>query len=75
MKQDSSSCIKVWNSKCGGNMYSKFQVKFGAISEINFGQAIYHFEVLEVRSPPLQTMCKSKLKQRSYGYLKTTAQS
>ena len=36
---------------------------------------ICHFEDQEVRSPTLQTVCKSKLKQRSYGCLKTTVQS
>ena len=36
---------------------------------------IYRFEAQEVKSPMLQTLCKSKLKWRSYGYLKTTVQS
>ena len=33
------------------------------------------FKAWEVKSPTLQTMCKSKLKWRSYGHLKTNAQS
>ena len=32
---------------------------------------IYRFEAQEVKSPMLQTLCKSKLKWRSYGHLKT----
>ena len=36
---------------------------------------IFRFEVQEVRSPTLQIVCKSKLKRRSYGCLKTTASS
>ena len=33
------------------------------------------FKAWEVKSPTLQTMCKSKLKWRSYGHLNTTVQS
>ena len=36
---------------------------------------ICHFQDWEVRSPTLQTVCKSELKRRSYGRLKTIAQS
>ena len=36
---------------------------------------IYNFESWEVRSPMLQTVCKSKLKWRSYGHWKTIAPS
>ena len=36
---------------------------------------MHNFEAREVRSPTLQTVCKSDLKRRSYGHLKTTASS
>ena len=36
---------------------------------------LYHFKAWEVSSPTLQTVCKSKLKWRSYGHLKTIAPS
>ena len=45
-----SSCMKIWNSKFGDNMYSKFEVNFGVFFEVHFRQAIYHFESLEVRN-------------------------
>ena len=75
LKQDSSSCTKIKNSKSGGNMYSEFEEKFGVFSEFYFVHTIYHFESWEVRSPTLQTVCKSELKWRSYDNLNTTAQS
>ena len=35
---NSSSCMKVWNSKSSGNMYSKFEAKVGVLSKVHFGQ-------------------------------------
>ena len=75
LKQDSSSCTKIKNSKSGGNMYSEFEEKFGVFSEFYFVHTIYHFESWEVRSPTLQTVCKLELKWRSYDNLNTIAQS
>ena len=37
---------ELWNSKSGGNMYSYFETKFRALSELYFGKTIYHFEDL-----------------------------
>ena len=41
------SCMEIYNSKFGGNIYSDFEDKFGA---------------QEVKSQTLQTVCKSELK-------------
>ena len=53
----------------------QFQGKFGALPGVYCLYNIYYFEAWEVRSPMLQTVCKSELKRRSYGHLKATAQS
>ena len=47
-------CMEIWNSKSGGNIYSKFEVKFGALPKVYFGQTIYRLKALEVRNPILQ---------------------
>lgn len=62
-----------WNSKSGSSTYLHFKVNFERLSEINFVQAIYYFEAQEIRSPTLQMVYKSELKQRSYGHLKAIA--
>ena len=46
---------------------------FGVIFGTHLMHTICRFESREVRSPTLQTVCKSELKRRSYDYLKTTA--
>ena len=74
MKQDSAAW-KFRTQKSDGNIYSNFEDKFGALSIVHFIYTIYRFKTREVRSPMLQTVCKSKLKWRSYGHLKTTAPS
>ena len=61
-KANSSSCMEIWNLKSGSNMYSEFENKFGVLLEVHFSHTIYHFEPWEVRSPTLQTVCKSELK-------------
>ena len=66
------SCMEIWNSKFGGNMYSKFEDKFGVLYKVNFSHIIYCFEALKVKSPTIQTVCKLKLKQRNYDRLKIT---
>ena len=48
---------------------------FWELPRVHFIHTIYIFEAWEVRSPTLQTMCKSELKWRSYGHWKTTAPS
>ena len=48
---------------------------FRALPGVHFIHTIFHFESQEFRSPTLQTVCKSELKRRSYGRLKTTASS
>ena len=53
----------------------QLQEKFKALSGVHCIYTIYRFEAQEVRSPTLQTVCKSELKWRSYIYLKATAQS
>ena len=74
MKQNLSSWMEIWNAKSGGNMYSKLKLKFGVAFEVYFRHTIYCFEAREVRSPTLQIVYKSKLKWRSYDYLKTIVQ-
>ena len=60
----------MWNSKG-----QQLQDKFRALSGVHYIHTIYFFEAQEVKSPTLQTVCKSELKWRSYGHLKTTAPS
>ena len=67
---NSSNCMEIWNSKSSGNMSSDFEVKFGAFFEVYFRLATYFFKALEVKNLTLQTMCKLKLKRKSYDYLK-----
>ena len=45
--------MEILNSKFGNSIYSEFEVKFGVLPRFNFGQALYHFKVWEVRSPKL----------------------
>ena len=53
----------------------KLQGTFGEISGVHCLHTIYHFEAREVKSPMLQTECKSELKRRSYSHLKATVPS
>ena len=74
MKQD----LVAWKfrtQKSDGIIYFDFEDKFGELSGVHYIHTIYHFEAREVRSPTFQTVCKSELKWRSYGHLKTTAPS
>ena len=48
---------------------------FRVLPRVHFMHTICRFEAREVKSPTLQTVHKSELKRRSYGRLKTTAQS
>ena len=48
---------------------------FGALPEVQFLHAIYHFKSLEVKNPTLQTVYELELKWGRYGLLKTTASS
>ena len=66
---------KFRTQKSDGIIYSDFEEKFGVLSGVHYIYTIYLFEAREVRSPTLQTVCKSELKWRSYGYLKTTTPS
>ena len=44
--------MKIWNSKSNNNTYFEFELKSGAFPKV-FGQAIYHFNAQEIRSPTL----------------------
>ena len=48
---------------------------FRVLPGVHFIHTIYRFESWEVKSPTLQTVCKSELKWRSYSHWKTTAPS
>ena len=48
---------------------------FGALFEVHFLHAIYHFKAQEVKNPTLQTVYKLELKWGRYGLLKTTTSS
>ena len=74
MKQDSAAW-KFRTQISNDNIYSDFKEKFRSLLGVHFIHTIYHFESWEFRSPKLQTVCKLELKWRSYGKLKTTAQS
>ena len=72
IKQDSAAW-KFRTQKSDGIIYSDFEDKFRTLLGVHCIHTIYRFESWEVRSPTLQTTCKSKLKWRSYGHLKTIA--
>ena len=61
MKQDSAAW-KFRTQKSDGIIYSDFEDKFGAFSGVHYIHTIYCFEDQEVKSPTLQTVCKSDLK-------------
>ena len=46
---------------------------FGALPEVHFLHAIYHFKAQEVKNPTLQTVYNLELKWGRYGLRKTTA--
>ena len=50
-----------------------FLCTFGALSEVHFLHAIYHFKAQEVKNPTLQTVYDLELKWGRYGLRKTTA--
>ena len=56
-------------------LYCHFRDIFGALPRVHFLHTIYRFEAREVRSPTLQTVSKSELKQKSYGHCKKTGPS
>ena len=60
MKQDSVAW--KFRTQKSDNISSDFEDKFGALSGVHFIHTIYRFEAREVRSPTLQTVCKSELK-------------
>ena len=49
-----------------------FWTHLEVLNEVHFMNTICHFKAWEVRSPALQAVHDLELKQRSYGYLKTT---
>ena len=61
MKQDLAAW-KFRTQKSDGIIYSDFEDKFGALFGVHYIHTIYRFEAWEVKSPTLQTVCKSKLK-------------
>ena len=61
MKQDSAAW-KFRKNKSDGNICFKFEDKFGALSRVHFIHTIYRSKARKVRSPMLQTVCKSELK-------------
>ena len=64
MKQDSAAW-KFRTQKSDGIIYSDFEDKFRVLSGVYiyiYIYTIYRFEAQEVRSPTLQTVCKSELK-------------
>ena len=61
MKQD----LAVWKfrtQKFDDIIYSDFEDKFRTLLGVHCIHTIYRFESWEVRSPTLQTVCKSELK-------------
>ena len=52
-----------------------FLCTFGALPEVHFLHAIYHFKAQEVKNPTLQTVYDLELKWGRYGLRKTTAPS
>ena len=52
-----------------------FFCTFGALPEVHFLHAIYHFKAQEVKNPTLQTVYDLELKWGRYGLQKTTASS
>ena len=48
---------------------------FGALPEVHFLHAIYHFKYQEVKNPTLQTVYNLELKWERYGLRKTTTSS
>ena len=61
MEQDLAAW-KFRTQKSDGIIYSEFEENFGALYGVHYIHTIYCFEAREVRSPTLQTVCKSELK-------------
>ena len=61
----------TWRNSRGQQLLEIFWVLHG----VHFMHTICFFEAWEVRSPTLQTICKSELKWRSYVHWKTIASS
>ena len=69
---------KQSKEKQGGNQRTASAVffgTFGALPEVHFLHAIYHFKAQEVKNPTLQTVYDLELKWGRYGLWKTTASS
>ena len=47
---NSLSCMEIWNSKSGGNIYSEFEDRFEILLEVHFRHTIYRFEAHELKS-------------------------
>ena len=56
-----------------GQAAAVFMRTFGALPEVQFLHAIYHFKAFEVKNPTLQTVHDLELKRGRYGFRKTTA--
>ena len=61
MKQDSAAW-KFRTQKSDDIIYFDFEEEFRELPEFHYIHTIYRFEAQEVRSPTLQTVCKSELK-------------
>ena len=61
MKQDLAAW-KFRTQKSDDIIYFEFEDKFGALYGVHYIHTIYRFEAWEVKSPTLQTVCKSDLK-------------
>ena len=61
MKQDLAAW-KFRTQKSDGIIYSEFEDKFRVFFGAHYIHSIYRFEAWEVRSPTLQTVCKSEMK-------------
>ena len=67
--------ISRWNLRMLYSKGEQLQDKFRELPGVYCIHTIYCFEAREIRNPTLQIVCKSELKWRSYGHLKTTAPS
>ena len=36
--------MEIWNSKSNSSIYFKFELKYRALLEVNFGKTIYNFK-------------------------------
>ena len=40
------NCIKIWNSKYGGNLYFDFEKKYGVLLKVHLRHTLCHFNNL-----------------------------